>query len=109
MQNLEASVRDQISLYVEGYLSADDLNDKLPDTSDLDEADGEAVSLVMLVIGYLAEYQNGDRLEESLRDALREHASWSIERSSLSGVKTVPGFEVQVRAGAGTPLLVGRV
>jgi hypothetical protein len=109
MPNLEASVRDQISLYVEGYISADDLNDALPDTWELDNAHETVASLVMLVIGLLAEQQNGDRLEDALRESLREHVSWTVERSNLSGVTTQPGLDVQVRAGAGTPLLVGRV
>ena len=107
MESLEASVRDQISLYVEGYITADDLNDRLPDTSSMDEADEPVgTELLMLVLGYLAEYQSGDRLEVSLREALREHISWSIDRSRETGISLQDGLQVQVRVGAGTPLQV---
>jgi uncharacterized membrane protein len=83
VRSLAESVRDWISLYVEGYKSADDLNDALPDTTVLDESgESDAMDLVMLVIGYLAEYQAGDRTDEELREALRQHASWSPQRQN---------------------------
>lgn len=104
MATLEESVRDQISLYVAGYKTADGLNDSLPDTAVLDQAADDATTeLVMLVIGYLAEYQRGDRLEVALRDALSSEVSWSLERTLLSAVSPT-GLTIEVRAGAGTPL-----
>lgn len=106
MPTLEASVRDQISLYVGGYISADELNDALPDTFDIDEADEQdGTELVMLVIGYLAEYQAEDRTEEGLRAALVGHASWSSEQS-FTTFTTQPGVEAEIRVGARTPLQV---
>jgi hypothetical protein len=106
MASLEASVRDQITLYVEGYISADELNDRLPDTWTIDDAaEPSATDLVMRVIGHLAEYQNGARLEEELRQSLADYVSWSIDRSQLSSVTTQSGLEVRVRVAAGTPLL----
>jgi hypothetical protein len=105
MANLDSAVRDQIALYVEDYISADRLNDALPDTWELDEADESLTELVMLVIGYLAEYQSGGRLDEDLRKALAPYAGWSIDRQSVSNVKSQPGFLVRVGAAAGTPLL----
>lgn len=105
MTELETSVRDQIALYVEDYISADRLNDLLPDTWQLDELDDDATTdLVMLVLGYLAEYQGGYRPEEELRAALAKHASWSIDRTA-SSVMVRPDLEVRTRVGAGTPLL----
>lgn len=107
MQSLETSVRDQISLYVEGFITPDELNDRLPDTVAIDQTDEPVgVELFMLVLGYLAEYQNGERPEVSLQDALREHVSWSIDRSRSSSVMTQNGLEIRIRAHAGTPLQV---
>lgn len=107
MKRLEASVRDQVALFVEGYLSAERFNDLLPNTELLDEADDPAATtVVMRAIGYLAEYQAGVRLEDEVRRALADDASWSIERSTFSGVTLQAGLEAQVRADVGTPLQV---
>lgn len=108
MKPLETSVRNQISLFVEGFLTADRFNELLPDTVALDES-GEpvAIGLVMLAIGYLAEYQAGLRMEEDVREALAQEASWSVERGSYSAVVTLQaGLEAQARADVGTPLQV---
>jgi hypothetical protein len=106
MTELEASVRDQIALFVEGYSSADELNDRLPDLAELDDADdANTTELVMLVIGLLAEFQSGYQFESDLRNRLAEHAAWSIDRDALATGTTQTGLAVRVRAGAGTPLL----
>lgn len=96
MLKLEASVRDTIALFVEGYITASDLNDRLPDGWDLDQASDPATTdLVMLVIGYLSEFHNGDLSEKSLREALARHAPWSIKRT----VSTLTAdLELRVRA-----------
>lgn len=107
MGSLEASVRNQVSLFVAGVLSADRFNDVLPGTAELDEAnDPEAMAVVMRAIGYLAEYQSGDRDEDDVRLALASDASWSLNEPKFSGVTPpAPGdSEVQVLAVVGTPL-----
>ena len=98
-------MRDQIALYVEKYISADKLNDVLPDTADLDAADDAPWDLVMLVTGLLAEFQNGDRQEDSLREALRPYASWTKEPAQLSTVTPQAGLELRVHVAARTQLL----
>lgn len=73
MSELEASIRGLISTYIAGDISASELNDRLPDGWELDEADDAgATGLTLLAIGYLAGYQSGDRSERELREAL-EH------------------------------------
>lgn len=108
MTKLEASVRDQVALFVEGYITADRLNDVLPDTWEIDESnDASLVALTMRVIGHLAEYQSGAVFEEEVRSALAVDASWTINREFLSTVTTQQGLDAQVHAAVDTPLLVG--
>lgn len=109
MAALEASVRDQISLYVERYISAGELGDRLPGTDALDAASDAPWELVMVTTGLLAEFENGDRTEDGVREALRPYASWAIDRAQLSQVTTSAGLRLRVRVGAGTPLLEVRV
>jgi hypothetical protein len=69
--DLVASIRDLIARYLNGDVSADDLPELLPDGWDLDEVgDPAATELVMSVVGYLAEYQAGDRDEPNLHESL---------------------------------------
>jgi hypothetical protein len=105
MTKLEASVRELISLYVEGYISADALNDALPGTSELDEAkDIALMRLVVLTIGYLAEYQAGELPEDALRAALEQHGGgWRLQRVIPADPDQAEP-EAQVRVGADTPL-----
>lgn len=71
MSELEVSIRDLISLYLAGTIDASELNDRLPDAWDLDEAeDPDATDLVLRAVGYLAGFQAGDRSEDELRDLL---------------------------------------
>ena len=106
MEPLEASVRNQLGLFVNGYLSADRLNDLLPDTFELDEAgDPALMALVMRAIGYLAEYQAGDRQEEDVRRALAPDASWTSNGGTFSAVTRPDGSaEPQVRVAVGRRL-----
>jgi hypothetical protein len=108
MTDLEAAARDQVSLFVEGYISADELNDHLPSTWDLDAAgdDDPGFRLVMLTVGFLAEYQAGDRIEDDLRAALQPFVSWTIGRPDFSSVTGPNDLELSVRVGAGTSLRV---
>ena len=92
MDSLEASVRNHVSLFVNGYVSADRLNDLLPDTGELDDAgDPVAVAVVMRTIGYLAEYQAGDRLEDDVRRSLSKDASWTSDGGVFSAAVTRRG------------------
>src|ERR1700730_10723202 len=64
-------VRGTIIEYLATRFSADDLATRLPDGWELDEGGTPEARLVTLkAIGYLAEYQRGDRSETDLRDAL---------------------------------------
>jgi hypothetical protein len=102
MSELEASVRDTIALYVEGYITVADLNGRLPDGWDLDEAaDPATTDLVMLVIGYLSEFHDGDISEDLLRRALARRARWWVERTVVSFTEDL---KLQVRAAADTEL-----
>lgn len=106
---LETAVRDLIARYVAASISAEDLADGLPDGWNLDEADEPAVAdIVLLTIGYLAEYEAGDRGEDELRAALEPYASWRVERrtGSASPLTVEPQFETRVTADADTELLV---
>ena len=107
MPDLKATIRDTIALYVEDYITAAELNDRLPDGWDLDqESDPATTDLVMLVIGYLSEYHDGDLSGHELRQALARHAGWSVQRTAT--VTSLTGqLELQVRVAAGTePLTV---
>src|SRR5215217_1824093 len=66
-------VRETIARYLSGAIDADDLAAQMPDPWEIDRAGGdEAVRrLVMRVIGYVTEFQNGDSSEPRLRDRLR--------------------------------------
>lgn len=80
MSELAESIRASISRYLDGELSAEDLNDVLPDGWDLDEAnDPNATDLALAAIGYLAGYQSGDRTEADLRAALSELVTQTVE------------------------------
>jgi len=71
VSELEASIRDLISTYLEGGISVSELNDRLPDGWELDEAnDPDATDLTLHAIGYLAGFQAGDRDEDDLRAML---------------------------------------
>src|SRR5947208_15015128 len=79
MPELEASIRDLISRYLIGDITADELSDQLPDGWELDEAnDPGASDLALLAMGYLAGYQSGDRDEAALRDALAQLISDTV-------------------------------
>ncbi len=79
MPELEASIRDLISRYLSGDITADELSDQLPDGWQLDEANDPAASdLALLAIGYLAGYQSGNRDEDELRTALGEMLSGTV-------------------------------
>jgi hypothetical protein len=80
MPELADSIRVSISRYLSRDISADDLNDQLPDGWDLDEAnDPNASDLALAAIGYLAGYQSRDRDEDELRAALAELISQTVE------------------------------
>src|SRR5947209_4046837 len=66
-------VRATIIEYLAGRSSADDLATRLPDGWELDEAGGtpDARTLTLKALGYLAEYQRGDRTDDDLRVLLR--------------------------------------
>jgi hypothetical protein len=64
-------VRSTIIEYLASRYSANDLANRLPDGWELDEGGTpEARLLTLKAIGYLAEFQRGDRSEAALRDAL---------------------------------------
>lgn len=109
MRKLETSVRDLISRYVAGSITVDQLSDALPDGWDLDEADEPATAaLVMLVVGYIAEYQLNRRSETQLREDLKREASWRVghKLEAINRPITTPHLATQAHAGAGTRLQV---
>lgn len=106
MKPLEASVRSQLALFVEDFISAERLTDILPDLSEIDEAsDLVATELVMRAIGLLSEYEMGMRLEDDLRRTLAADASWSSDKKTSFSSTPKAGWEIRVSVGAGTPLL----
>lgn len=71
LSDLDTTVRGSINQFLTGSLSAEELNDSLPDGWDLDEAnDPVAADLVLATLAYLSGYQAGDRDIDSLREAL---------------------------------------
>lgn len=64
-------VRASIIEYLAARFDADDLATRLPDGWELDESGtDEARTLTLRAMGYLAEYQRGDRTEADLRSVL---------------------------------------
>jgi hypothetical protein len=96
-------VRDTIIEYLAGRFSADDLATRLPDGWEIDDAGTpEARTLTLKAIGYLAEYQCGDRTEDNLWRAL----SALVARKSATPGSRTPTYYVaetrtQLSAGAG--------
>jgi hypothetical protein len=65
-------LRENVALYLDGKIDAVQLQQRLPDGWDTDQAGNATVTrLVLRVIGYLSEFQNGDLSEADLRDRLR--------------------------------------
>lgn len=64
-------LHDLVGRYLADELSADELQVRLPDGWDLDRSDDrEARRLVLLIMGNLAEFSNGDLSESQLRERL---------------------------------------
>ncbi|HUB74188.1 MAG TPA: hypothetical protein VL979_09150 [Solirubrobacteraceae bacterium] len=65
-------VRSTIIEYLAGRFSADGLAERLPDPCELDEAGADEFvrELTLRAVGYLAEFERGDRNEGALREAL---------------------------------------
>jgi hypothetical protein len=81
-------VRSIIIEYLAGRFAADQLPTRLPDVWELEEGgDVEAHDLVLRAVGYLAEYERGDRAEPDLRAALIPLVV-SDEASTLQATKT---------------------
>lgn len=106
MSKLEKDVRDLISRYVAGIDTLETLSHGLPDGHDLDAAkEPDVKHLVLLTIGYLADYQRDNLSESELRRLLSAEASWHLDRISTTAVTPDPPqapVETRVRAGAGT-------
>jgi hypothetical protein len=66
-------VRETIARYLSGAIDADDLAAHMPDPSELGRAAADETirRLVLRVIGYVTEFQNGDSTEAELQDRLR--------------------------------------
>lgn len=80
-------VRSIIIEYLAGRFPADELATRLPDAWELDQAgDREAHDLTLRAVGYLAEYQRGDRSDDDLREDLV--ALVSPAPAALAGQKT---------------------
>ena len=104
-----ASVPDLIALYVAGSISAADLANSLPDGADLDETDETTATVALRTMGYLAEYENGDRSEFDLVEVLAPEASWRLEqqRGAISPFIQPAPVTFHVSVGADRPLLAG--
>lgn len=102
----ETVIRDSISRYLAGIISAEQLEHGLPDGVDLDEADDLSLrDLTLRVMGLLAENAVGDIDEFTLRQRLNPEASWRIERTfSFSGSLETATRPVETSVSqAGTP------
>lgn len=104
MTELERFVRDLIARYVAGIITLEALSHSLPDGWDLDAAEEPEVRrLVLLTVGYLADYQRDHLSESQLRQLLSDEASWHLKRSS-DGVNPpahrIDLVETRVHAGA---------
>lgn len=65
-------IRDHVGRYLAEETSARDLATRLPDGWDIDQSSArDARQLLLRIMGYLAEFQNGDRDEDELREELR--------------------------------------
>jgi hypothetical protein len=83
-------VRSIIIEYLAGRFSADELATRLPDGWELDEAgDAAARDLTLLVVGYVAELERGDRSESALREVLISLVvAGETSTPTLQGTKT---------------------
>jgi hypothetical protein len=80
----EAAIVGMLVRYVAHVISAERLERDLPDGWDLDrQSDADVRSLVLRTMGYLAEYRNGERSENDLRQAIR---SLALSRSPTEAV-----------------------
>lgn len=81
-------MRSIIIEYLAGRITTRDLAVGLPDGWELDEGDdAEARDLTLRVVGYLAEFESGDRDERALRMVLMGLVAGSLE-TSLGGGRT---------------------
>jgi hypothetical protein len=65
-------IREIVARYLSGDISADELEVQLPDGWEMDrDGDEDARRLVLRIIGYVAEFQNGDLNEADFVDRLR--------------------------------------
>lgn len=107
MAEVERSVRDLISHYVADLITLEALGRGLPDGWELDRVDEPEIKrLVLLIIGYLSEYERDNLTEAEIRRRLSPEASWHLVRTSTS-VNPTPRPEqvfTQVRADADTEL-----
>jgi hypothetical protein len=107
MGNVEKRVRDLIARYVAGIITLEQFDHGLPDGWDLDQiSEPEARRLVLLVMGYLADYGRENLSASELRQLLGAEASWHLERASEAATPARPPDPVatQVHAGAGREL-----
>lgn len=82
-------VQDIIIEYLAGRFPVDALPTRLPDAWELDEdGNAEARELTLQAIGYLAEYERGDRDEAALRTALMRLLLPDSPETSLGGSRT---------------------
>lgn len=79
------TVRESVLEYLRGDITAQQLNDQLPDVWDL-EGSGEQLEAdrALRVVGYLAGFQAGDRNESDLRESLEALIGQTIVVEYLS-------------------------
>jgi hypothetical protein len=99
-------VRTTLIEYLAHRLSAAQLADRLPDGWELDEAaEPEARRLTLKAIGYLAEYQQGDRTEDAVWSAisqlLRAPSPPTVGASTPVEYISPPDVTTRQSAGAG--------
>jgi hypothetical protein len=71
-------IRETVALYLAGRISANELPARLPDGWETDQAgDEHAARLVLRILGYLAEFQNGTLSESDLRMRLMPFGGWT--------------------------------
>ena len=65
-------LREDIALYLTDMIDADELQRRLPDGWETDQTGDETITrLVLRILGYLSDFQNGNLGESDLTDRLR--------------------------------------
>jgi hypothetical protein len=106
----EKQIRDQVSRYLAGVISVEELEHALPDAWLLDESANTALrDLTLRVLGHVSEFIAGEVPEPEFRTRLKPFASWLLTLSySAEGLDIVGATrpQTEVFAAGTSPLEV---